>query len=129
MGRAWVQAVLLVGIFGFTVLGFMAARTYQADPPIPERVISESGTPLFSGEDVRSGQEVFLKNGLMQYGSIFGHGAYLGPDFTADYLHRAALDVEEAYGGEGTDARSLTIRDFRTNTYDPATGTLVYSDA
>ena len=40
MERAWVQAVLLVGIIGFTVLGFMAARTYQADPPIPERVIS-----------------------------------------------------------------------------------------
>ena len=83
----------------------MAARTYQAEPPIPDRVVSESGEVLFTGEDVRSGQEVFLRNGLMQFGSIFGHGAYLGPDFTADYLHRAALDVEAAYGGEGTDAR------------------------
>ena len=60
---------------------------------------------LFTGEDVRAGQEVFLRNGLMQFGSIFGHGGYLGPDFTADYLHRAAVDVESAYGGEGTDAR------------------------
>ena len=65
----------------------------------------------------------------MQFGSIFGHGAYLGPDFTADYLHRAALAVEAAYGGEGTDASRRTIEDFRTNTYDPATKTVVYSDA
>ena len=65
---------------------------------------------------------MFLRNGLMQFGSIFGHGAYLGPDFTADYLHRAALDVEAAYGGEGTDARRRTIEDFRTNTYDSGDG-------
>ena len=129
MARGWIQAVALVGIFGFTVLGFMAARTYQADPPIPDRVVSASGDALFTGEDVRGGQEVFLRNGVMQFGSIFGHGAYLGPDFTADYLHRAALAVEAAYGGEGTDASRRTIEDFRTNTYDPATNTVVYSDA
>ena len=46
-----------------------------------------------------AGQEVFLRNGLMEYGSIFGHGAYLGPDFTADYLHRAALIAIDHYGG------------------------------
>ena len=129
MAKGWIQAVVLVGIFGFTVLGYMAARTYQAEPPIPDRVVSASGEELFSGKDVRSGQEVFLRNGLMQYGSIFGHGGYLGPDFTADYLHRAALDVEDAYEGEGTDARRQTIEDFRTNTFDAETGTLVYSDA
>ena len=84
---------------------------------------------LFTGEDVRGGQEVFLRNGVMQFGSIFGHGAYLGPDFTADYLHRAAIAVEAAYGGEGTDASRRTIEDFRTNTYDPATNTVVYTDA
>ena len=79
MAKGWIQAVVLVSIFGFTVLGFMAARTYQADPPIPDRVVSASGEVLFTGEDVRGGQEVFLRNGLMQFGSIFGHGAYLGP--------------------------------------------------
>ena len=39
MAKGWIQAVLLVSIFGFTVLGYMAARTYQAEPPIPARVI------------------------------------------------------------------------------------------
>jgi len=129
MAKGWIQAVVLVSIFGFTVLGYMAARTYQAEPPIPDRVVSDSGRVLFTGEDVRSGQEVFLRNGIMQFGSIFGHGAYLGPDFTADYLHRAALEVEATYGGEGTDARRRTIDDFRSNTYDAATGTVRYSDA
>ena len=52
---------------------------------------------------ITAGQGVFLRNGLMQYGSIFGHGAYLGPDFTADYLRRSALSVRESYGGEGSD--------------------------
>src|SRR5687767_12115920 len=93
MAKGWIQAVVLVSVFGFTVLGYMAARTYQAEPPIPDRVVASSGTHLFSGNDVRAGQDVFLRNGLMQYGSIFGHGAYLGPDFTADYLHRAAVSV------------------------------------
>lgn len=129
MAKGWIQAVALVSIFGFTVLGYMAARTYQAEPPIPDRVVSDSGRVLFTGEDVRSGQEVFLRNGVMQFGSVFGHGAYLGPDFTADYLHRAALEVEAAYGGEGTDARRRTVEDFRSNTYDAATETVVYSDA
>ena len=128
MAKGWVQAVLLVSLFGFTVLGYMAAKTYQDEPPIPGRVVSASGTPLFTGEDVRSGQEVFLRNGLMQYGSIFGHGAYLGPDFTADYLHRSALDVEKSYGGEDV-GRRKTIADFRTNKYDAGSDTLTYSDA
>ena len=73
-----------------------------------------------------AGQQVFLSNGLMEYGSIFGHGAYLGPDFTTEYLHRAALASIEFYGGPNSDtARSRTIRDFKTNRYDAATGTLV----
>ena len=38
LAKGWIQAAALVGIFGFSVLGFMAARTYQADPPIPDRV-------------------------------------------------------------------------------------------
>ena len=44
----------------------MASRTYQAAPPITDRVVSASGTPLYTGNDVRAGQDVFLKNGLMQ---------------------------------------------------------------
>ena len=56
------------------------------------------------------GQKVFLHHGLMEYGSIFGHGAYLGPDFTADYLHRSSESVRDQLGGERSDsARQETI--------------------
>ncbi len=63
-------------------------------------------------------QNSFLRNGLMEYGSIFGHGAYLGPDFTADYLHRAALIAIDHYGGSSSEAaKQQTIADFKTNHY------------
>jgi nitric oxide reductase subunit B len=66
----------------------------------------------------------------MQYGSIFGHGAYLGPDYTADYLHRAALDVQRAYGGPDSDrARSRTIEDFQRNRFESETDTLTLTAA
>jgi nitric oxide reductase subunit B len=125
ISRAWVQAAALVFLFGFFVLGLLAYRTYQAEPPVPVRVVDPGGRELFTGDDVRSGQKLFLRNGLMQYGSIFGHGAYLGPDFTADFLHRSALDVRDQYGGEQSDvARSRTVDDFRTNRYSSETKTL-----
>ena len=91
VSKGWVQAVALVVLFGFFVLGLLAYRTYQAKPPVPERVVAPGGEVLYTAADVAKGQQVFLHNGLMEYGSVFGHGAYLGPDFTADYLRRAAV--------------------------------------
>src|SRR3712207_5827218 len=128
VSKGWVQAVALVVLFGFFVLGLLAYRTYSGQPPIPERVVDPRGGVVFTDEDVMAGQGVFLKNGLMQYGSIFGHGAYLGPDFTADYLRRSALSVRESYGGEGSDrAASRTVEDFKQNRYDAESGTLEFS--
>ena len=128
ISKGWVQAVVLVVLFGFFVLGLLAYRAYSGQPPIPDRVVDPGGEVVFTGEDVRAGQGVFLRNGLMQYGSIFGHGAYLGPDFTADYLRRSALFVRESYGGEGSDrAAALTVSDFKENRYDPGTRTLEFT--
>jgi nitric oxide reductase subunit B len=126
----WWQAAILVMLFGFTILGILAYLTYTDEPPIPRTVVDSSDRVLFSGEEIRRGQGVFLANGLMEYGSIFGHGGYLGPDYTADYLHRAALAVQRQYGGPQSDrATSRTIDDFRTNRYDAATGTLQFTAA
>jgi nitric oxide reductase subunit B len=77
---------VLVVVIGFTVLGLLAYRTYQAKPPIPTKVVDPAGHVVYTGAQVTHGQQVFLNNGLMEYGSAFGHGAYLGPDYTADYL-------------------------------------------
>ena len=116
VSKGWVQAVALVVLFGFFVLGLLAYRTYQAKPPIPQRVLDPRGQVLYTAADVRKGQQVFLHNGLMEYGSVFGHGAYLGPDFTADYLRRASDFVTRSYGGRTSDtAARRTIEDFRIN--------------
>jgi nitric oxide reductase subunit B len=116
--------------FGLFILGLLAYRTYAGEAPIPGRVVDPSGTVLFTHDDILGGQQVFLRNGLMEYGSIFGHGAYLGPDFTADYLRRAVTSVLDSYGGSQTDrARSLTIQEFKVNRYDPATETLTFTAA
>ena len=60
ISKGWLQAVALVVLFGFFVLGLLAYRTYQAQPPIPERVVDGQGNVLFTGEDVSQGQQVFL---------------------------------------------------------------------
>ncbi len=91
VSKWWVQTALLVFLSGFFVLGLLAYRTYTSDPPIPDKAVLGTTATIFTADDVRDGQNLFLRNGLMEYGSIFGHGAYLGPDFTADYLHRAAV--------------------------------------
>ena len=128
ISKGWIQAVALVVLFGFFVLGLLAYRTYMAQPPIPARVVGEGGEVLFTGDDVSQGQQVFLHNGLMEYGSVFGHGAYLGPDYTADYLRRASELVRGSYGGATSDdAARRTIEDFRTNRYDEDSGTLRFT--
>jgi nitric oxide reductase subunit B len=130
ISNGWIQAVILVVLFGFFVLGLLAYRTYQAKPPIPQRAVDERGHVLYTARDVSKGQQVFLHNGLMEYGSVFGHGAYLGPDFTADYLRRASELVKRSYGGAASDAAAQrTIEDFRANRYDTRTATLTLSAA
>lgn len=130
ISKYWTQTAIVVFVFGFFVLGLLAYRTYVDEPPIPQKVVSESGALLYTGDDILKGQQVFLRNGLMEYGSILGHGAYLGPDYTADYLRRAALIVLDEYGGAHSDvAHQRTIDDFKTNRYDPTTKILVVSQA
>ena len=110
----------------------MAYKVYTQHPPIPEKVVSEAGDVVFTGRDIQSGQQVFRKYGLMQHGTIFGHGAYLGPDFTADYLHRASQAMLAFYaGGSGAEAtpavRQTVIDDLKRNTWNPQTRTITYS--
>ncbi len=128
VSRGWVQAVVLTFLFGFLVLGMMGYGTYSGQPPIPERVVDPAGNTVFTGEDIRAGQKVFLRNGLMEYGSVFGHGGYLGPDYTADYLRRAALAVRERYGGSDR-ASARTEEEFKENRYDPESRTLRFTGA
>jgi nitric oxide reductase subunit B len=125
VSKGWIQAVALVMLVGFFILGLLAYRTYTRHPPVPHAVLDSHGQVLYTGRDISRGQQVFLHNGLMEYGSAFGHGAYLGPDFTADYLRRASDLVRRSYAAAGRDAAArLTVTDFRTNRFDESTGRL-----
>jgi nitric oxide reductase subunit B len=119
----WRHATILVMIAGFSVLSLVTVLTYTNAPPIPARVTDTLGTTLFDRQAILHGQEVFLKYGLMEHGSLWGHGAYLGPDYSAEYLHRLA----EICGGPRTDAPAGDPRELKENRYDPATDTLVFS--
>ena len=130
ISKRWVQAVAVVMLFGFFVLGLLAYRTYTDQAPIPGKVVRHDGQVLFTRGDVVAGQKIFLRNGLMEYGSIFGHGAYLGPDFTADYLRRWAVLVADHDRDSGSEsAKADTLTTFKTNRFDPATDTLEFTAA
>ncbi len=66
ISKRWVQAVAIVVLFGFFVLGLLAYRTYTDQAPIPAKVVRPDGQLLFTGADVVAGQEIFLRNGLME---------------------------------------------------------------
>ena len=133
----WGRGVLFTLVFGFSVLILIAVTTYRNVPPIPNRAVTSTGAVLFTGEDIASGQEVFLKYGLMDNGSVWGHGAYLGPDFSASYLHDLAVDVAEQtalarFGGsyaaladeDKSAVAGIVASRLRRNGYDPSTGVL-----
>ena len=83
----------LIGVLGvtFCLLGWFGHEIYRQAPPIPEQVIASDGTTLFRAADILDGQTAWQSIGGMQLGSIWGHGAYQAPDWTADWLHRELL--------------------------------------
>ncbi|HWR52858.1 MAG TPA: nitric-oxide reductase large subunit [Bryobacteraceae bacterium] len=126
----WFQGAILTYLFGFTVLGIIAYLVYSEQPPMPAQVVSADGRTLFTGEDIQTGMNVFQRAGLMEYGSVYGHGAYLGPDYTADYLHRSAEQMIVAYRKAPPrewSPEEQVRRELHRDTYDPATGILSWS--
>ena len=138
----WRMGVLIAMIVGFSVLIGVTASAYQFAPPIPDTIVDVKGATLFTGDEIRAGQAVFLKYGLMENGTIWGHGAYLGPDFSAAYLHALGLDVAAAVSnqayGKSPDALTPVQQSaveaqvaslLKENRYDPSTGTLTFTAA
>src|SRR6185437_14880434 len=138
----WIRSILVVMVFGTTVLIAITVLGYKNAPPVPGKVIDAQGVTLFTGDDIRAGQGVFLKYGLMDNGSIWGHGAYLGPDYSAAALHRIGLDTadslaQQQYGKPlaGLDAeQQAAVRAevavlLKTNRYYAVTDTLTLTPA
>lgn len=126
----WFQGAILTYLLGFTILGILAYLTYAKQPPIPKQVVDEQGQTLFTGPDVLDGMNVFQRYGIMEYGTIYGHGAYLGPDFTADYLHRSAEMMAGEYGDRIHNmitGREVVSSELHANTYNEETGVISWS--
>lgn len=133
----WPRAVAIVMVLGFAVLILLSMMVYQNAPPIPARAVVPDGEVVFTSDDVSAGQAVFLKYGLMNNGTIWGHGAYLGPDFSAQTLHGLALHRAErlaqsrfqtSYGYLRADEKAAVdgavASAFKKNTFDAASGLL-----
>ena len=90
MGRYKKHWFTLIGlcIVMFSLLGYFGADIYRSAPPIPTQVVTDNGKALFTQDDILDGQTAWQSVGGMQLGSIWGHGAYQAPDWTADWLHR-----------------------------------------
>lgn len=135
--RLWI--ILITGmVVMFSVLALLGVEIYQEVPPIPEAVKSSSGEVLYTRDDIETGQNVWQSIGGMEQGSIWGHGSYLAPDWSADWLHREAetlleLLMQEPISGL-TKEQELSLHkaalqdEMRRNSYDPATGTITVSD-
>ena len=85
--KLWWALIAVLGVT-FCVLGWFGREVYRQAPPIPQQVQSADGSLLFTDEDILDGQTAWQSVGGMQLGSIWGHGAYQAPDWTADWLHR-----------------------------------------
>jgi nitric oxide reductase subunit B len=79
----WGLGALLVA--SFSVLLYMGGEIHRAAPPIPEAVVSESGETVFTRADIETGRTVWQSFGGHQLGSIWGHGALVAPDWSADW--------------------------------------------
>ncbi len=123
----------------FGILGWVGSRIYQQAPPIPDRVVTTEGRVVFDLGDIAAGQDVWRSFGGMELGSIWGHGAYVAPDWTADWLHRELVHVLDDWAADSATSydqlaaeaqaglRERLTQMYRANTYDPATRTIVVS--
>ena len=138
--RLWIIFAVTMFVM-FSVLLYYGREIYHAAPPIPEAVQSSSGATLYTRADIQRGQNVWQAMGGMQQGSIWGHGGYLAPDWSADWLHREALALLEGISQRerGVPFASLDERgqaymqavlrlEMRRNTYNPDTGVIEVSD-
>lgn len=126
-----------VMIVSFAILGWVGVRVYQEAPPIAERVVTTDGTEVIRPGEILAGQNIWQSMGGMTVGSVWGHGSYVAPDWTADWLHREAVFIldrwaEEQFGKEFDELSQehqsqLTGRlssAMRVNTFDPDTKTI-----
>jgi len=138
--RLW-TGFAIVTLISFSVLVFFGHEIYREKPPIPEKVITRSGTELFTSRQIMDGQNVWQSIGGQEVGTVWGHGAYLAPDWSADWIHRETVWLLDKWskdefgtsfdGLKGEQQAMLKVRlqeSLRLNSYNSSNGTLTLSD-
>ena len=136
MKRLWLAFGIVV-LVSFSVLGWVGTRIYQEQPPIPDQVVTTDGQVVIPGGDIGKGQNVWQAMGGMEVGSIWGHGSYVAPDWSADWLHRECVfilndwatatyrkEYDQIEPEQQAQLQKRLERLMRTNTFDPATQTI-----
>ena len=132
--KLWIALALVVAV-SFAVLGGVGIKVLRSAPPIPSQVVTSDGRVLFDGATIQDGQGAWQSIGGQEVGTIWGHGSYVAPDWSADWLHRESMFILDrwaaksgaanyaALGPEQQAALQARLRLLmRTNTYDPGTG-------
>ncbi len=140
MKKYWISFSLVV-IISFAVLSWVGVRIYQEKPPIPEEVLTESCDLVFTKSDIQEGQNIWQAMGGMESGSIWGHGSYVAPDWTADWLHREAVlilniwstqqhqtEFDKITSEQQSSLKARLTKIYKQNTFDESTESLIIDD-
>ncbi|MFL6375713.1 MAG: nitric-oxide reductase large subunit [Pyrinomonadaceae bacterium] len=127
-----------VMVISFAVLGYIGVEIYYQAPPEPNQIVTNTGKVFLTKDDIQKGQNVWQAMGGMQSGSIWGHGSYVAPDWTAEYLHRESVfilddmsrsEFGKDYAGINSEQQAMMRQRLqnmvRNDQVDPATGNLV----
>ena len=137
--KLWIGFIAVM-VICFSVLLYYGYEIYVQKPPIPEKVVTTDGEQVFTAQDIKDGQSVWQSIGGQEMGTVWGHGSYVAPDWSADWLHREAVFIlnELAFKFDSTTydnekpekqayLKSILQKELRTNTYDEATNTIKVS--
>ncbi|SEE50710.1 nitric oxide reductase, NorZ apoprotein [Tenacibaculum sp. MAR_2010_89] len=140
MRKTWIAFISVVTL-SFIALIWVGTEVYQTQPPIPEKVvIKNSGEIIYTKEDIQTGQNVWESIGGMEVGSIWGHGSYVAPDWTADWIHKEAIyllnhwsktEFQVPYDSLNVERKAAIkarlINDIKTNTFNASTNIITIS--
>ena len=134
MKNFWIGFSVVV-MCSFAVLGWVGVKIYQEKPPVPNEVVLANGTVMLTRDEIQDGQNIWQSLGGMEIGSIWGHGSYVAPDWTADFLHRESIFILNSWSDSeyGKKYEELNIEKkaalsarlssmIRKNTYNSETG-------
>lgn len=139
--KLWIGFALIVGV-SFAVLIYFGGEIYREKPPIPEKVVTQQGEVLFSGQVIKDGMNIWQSIGGQELGTVWGHGAYQAPDWTAQYLHKEAIFILNRWAEEEFSASfdNLSVEKkaslkarlkkmMRDNTYDAGRDAIVVTES